>query len=173
LKAPAVVSAPPLSASKLVADRRKVQRKPEREREHDTVTPHSAENGTESRRSEAATAAASRNHLTPAPQAKKPSGERVDKPAKELDIQQFQAAHIDDIRGKMMALLQYPAVAKRMKWHGLSTIGFVLHSSGEVTDLKVEKRSGHEILDKQALAAVQAAAPFDGVPKAVSVVLPV
>ena len=72
-----------------------------------------------------------------------------------------------------MAVLQYPAMAKRMKWQGLSSIGFVLHPSGEVTGLKVEKSSGHELLDKQALAAVKAAAPFDGAPEAVSVILPV
>lgn len=173
LTAPSVIPAPSPSAKKLVSDRRKVQRTPEIPREHDTVKPLSGQNGIEAGGSEGTTAASPLKNLETAPGAQKPSSRKVENSARDLDIQQFLATNIDDIGGKVMAVLQYPAIAKRMKWQGLSSIGFVLHPSGEVTDLRVEKSSGHEILDKQAVAAVQAAAPFNGAPGEVSVILPV
>jgi len=95
-------------------------------------------------------------------------------PGKDIsNIQQVREKHLEDIGAKVMAVLQYPAMAKRMNWQGQAHIGFLLLPSGEVTNFVVEKSSGFPILDKQAVAAVQAAAPFIGPAKQLSLLLPV
>jgi protein TonB len=87
--------------------------------------------------------------------------------------QRFTHEHLDKIGAKVMAALQYPAMAKRMKWQGQTYIGFILHPSGEVTDVVVEKSSGFPLLDKQAIAAVTAAAPFTGPSAKFTITLPI
>ncbi len=89
------------------------------------------------------------------------------------DTQQFRDKHLDNIGAKVMAVLQYPAMARRMNWQGQASIGFILHPSGEVTNLVVEKSSGFPILDKQAIAAVQTAAPFIGPATQLTMTLPI
>ncbi len=173
LTAPAVVPAPPPLVRKLVPSHRKIQHIPELKEKHEAVTPDNRQSGDELHNRQAAVAPEPRKNLATAPEVRQQSDDKSDHPARELDVQQFLAANLEDIGGKVMAVLQYPAMAKRMKWQGLSSIGFVLHPSGEVTDLRVAKSSGHAILDKQAIAAVRAAAPFNGAAKEVSVILPV
>jgi len=90
-----------------------------------------------------------------------------------LDIQQFREEHLDNIGTKVMAVLQYPAMARRMNWQGQAYIGFILHPTGEVTDLVVEKSSGFPVLDKQAMAAIKTAAPFIGPATRLTITLPV
>jgi protein TonB len=95
-------------------------------------------------------------------------------PGKDIsDSQQFREKHLEDIGAKVIAVLQYPAMAKRLNWQGQAHIGFLLLPSGEVTNFVVEKSSGFPILDTQAVAAVQAAAPFIGPAKQLSITLPV
>jgi periplasmic protein TonB len=89
------------------------------------------------------------------------------------EIQQFRDKHLDNIGAKVMAVLQYPAMARRMNWQGQASIGFILHPSGEVTNLVVEKSSGFPILDKQAMVAVQTAAPFIGPATQLTMTLPI
>jgi protein TonB len=89
------------------------------------------------------------------------------------EIQQFRDRQLDNIGAKVMAVLQYPAMARRMKWQGQASIGFILHPSGEVTNLVVEKSSGFPVLDKQAIAAVQTAAPFIGPTTQLTMTLPI
>ncbi len=171
LTTPAVIAPP--SAKKLVADHRKVQRIPQIQRELDSAAPDNAPNGRQSPGDEASAAVEPLNKHESLSGATPPPGAKLETTAKDFDIQQFLSLNINDIGGKVMAVLQYPPIAKRMKWQGLSSIEFILHPSGEVTDLRVEKSSGHEILDKHAIAAVKAAAPFNGPQRELSVTLPV
>jgi periplasmic protein TonB len=101
------------------------------------------------------------------------SSEKVRPGNTHADIQHFRDQQLDNIGAKVMAVLQYPAMAKRMNWQGQASIGFILHPSGEVTNLVVEKSSGFPVLDKQAIAAVQAAAPFIGPTTQLTMTLPI
>ncbi len=60
---------------------------------------------------------------------------------------------------------QYPASAQEMGRQGRSTISFLLHPDGTVTDLKLLHSSGTTSIDNAALAAVNNAAPFRQVNK--------
>lgn len=60
---------------------------------------------------------------------------------------------------------QYPASAQEMGRQGRSTVSFLLHPDGSVTDLKLLHSSGTTSIDNAALAAVNNAAPFPQVNK--------
>lgn len=46
--------------------------------------------------------------------------------------------------------LEYPYLARRMGWQGDLVLSFVLTPSGEIKELKVQKSTGYEILDRTA-----------------------
>lgn len=60
---------------------------------------------------------------------------------------------------------QYPASAQEMGREGRSTVSFILHPDGTVSDLKLLHSSGTTSIDNAALAAVHNAAPFPQVNK--------
>lgn len=69
-----------------------------------------------------------------------------------------------ELLGKALSShLVYPRIAIDFNLHGTVFVGFMLHSSGLVTEAKVVKSSGTDILDKAALEGVQAMSPVSGV----------
>lgn len=58
---------------------------------------------------------------------------------------------------------QYPASAQEMGRQGRSTVSFLLHPDGTISDLKLLHSSGTNSIDNAALAAVHDAAPFQQV----------
>lgn len=72
------------------------------------------------------------------------------------------AQTVTDIRGQVLDRLTYPAIARRMGWYGKLVLGFVLCDDGSVENLTVLESSGHKVLDRAALQAVAANAPFSG-----------
>lgn len=51
--------------------------------------------------------------------------------------------------------ISYPLIARKMGWEGRVVVCFLLRSDGRVENVHVEKSSGYEILDKNAVSTVQ------------------
>ena len=75
-------------------------------------------------------------------------------------VQYAQTVH--HVRGQVLDKLSYPSIARRMGWSGKCVLGFVLCADGSVEELKVLESTGHKVLDRAALQAVAANAPFSG-----------
>ena len=59
---------------------------------------------------------------------------------------------------------KYPPAALERLLEGKLMVVFSLARKGEVIEIKLMKNSGHEVLDKEAIRAIQAAAPFPPFP---------
>lgn len=79
----------------------------------------------------------------------------------------------NDIRDRVMASLRYPPMARRQGWRGVVRVEFTLLSSGQVQDLRILQSSGYPLLDRQALRAVEEAAPFSPPTAAATITLPI
>ncbi|MFN3598535.1 MAG: energy transducer TonB [Aquificaceae bacterium] len=70
--------------------------------------------------------------------------------------------------------ISYPPLARRMGWEGKVVVCFTLTAEGELKDLHIEKSSGYEFLDKNAMETVKKVAHlFPKPPVDVVVKLPV
>ncbi len=67
----------------------------------------------------------------------------------------------------------YPALAAAMGWTGVVRVAFTIRTDGSVTDLRVVKSSGKQILDECALEDVRASAPFPRPSEEQSVEVPI
>jgi len=56
--------------------------------------------------------------------------------------------------------LIYPAVARRMKWQGTVEVSFVVLETGNVKNIRIVASSGHSVLDKNVIAAIEQVQPF-------------
>ncbi len=63
---------------------------------------------------------------------------------------QFLSQKLSVISELMRKNLTYPYLARRMGWQGELILSFILTPSGELKEIKIEKSTGYEILDKQA-----------------------
>jgi protein TonB len=77
------------------------------------------------------------------------------------------------IRTQVMARLIYPPLARRQGWTGRVGTEFTIRADGQVEDLRIIDSSGRSLLDRQALRAIQAAAPFPAPPAPAIISLPV
>lgn len=113
--------------------------------------------------------------VTPAPTIAEPSLPPQPSP-EELQARQVQSyadAQLQLIRDQVSRKVRYPALARRQGWNGQVVIEFTVLLSGEVGKLRVAKSCGHPLLDRQALRAVAAAAPFPPPPVVATLTLPV
>ncbi len=62
----------------------------------------------------------------------------------------FLSQKLSIISNIMRSHLTYPYLARRMGWQGDLILSFVLTPFGELKDIKIEKSTGYEILDRQA-----------------------
>lgn len=74
-------------------------------------------------------------------------------------------AYYEKIRQRVSTRKAYPRIARMQGLQGQVLISFLLSKDGLVMDNKVEMSSGHEILDRSALEAVQMAQPFPAFPE--------
>jgi len=81
--------------------------------------------------------------------------------------------HFAYIRNNIMRYLIYPDQARRRDWSGVVVLSFIVAENGAVHSLKVHKSSGHPILDRSALDAVNQAAPFPRPPVRAEILLPI
>ncbi len=79
----------------------------------------------------------------------------------------------DYIREIVMRNLSFPAWAKKMRLTGATEVSFIVGTDGEVADIRIEKSSGHELLDMNVVAAVRKSAPFPASPAQARIALPV
>ncbi|GAB6082461.1 hypothetical protein JCM30471_34990 [Desulfuromonas carbonis] len=85
----------------------------------------------------------------------------------------YLAANFAYIRDRVLQRLNYPAVARRNGWEGETRVAFLIRADGQIEHLRIEQSSGRPLLDRQALAAVDRAAPFPPPPVAAELILPV
>ncbi len=86
---------------------------------------------------------------------------------------QYMSEQFDYIRDRIMRILEYPRLARRMGWSGRTKIRFIINNDGSVKDIRIVSSSGHAILDRYAMAAVKKVAPFPKPPGEAEIVIPV
>ena len=64
------------------------------------------------------------------------------------------------IRERIQAAVVYPPLARLRRLEGVAQVRFAIAADGRPQDLSVAGSTGHAILDRAALAAVEAAAPL-------------
>ncbi|TFG96618.1 MAG: TonB family protein, partial [Myxococcales bacterium] len=64
------------------------------------------------------------------------------------------------IRERIQAAVDYPPLARMRRLEGVAQVRFAIAADGRPQELAVEGSTGHAILDRAALAAVEAAAPL-------------
>lgn len=69
--------------------------------------------------------------------------------------------------------LTYPVLARRMKWQGTVVVSFVVSENGEAEHIRVVAGSGHSILDKNVIAAIEQVQPFPPPPAAAEFTMPI
>jgi len=88
--------------------------------------------------------------------------------------EEYEEENLNRIREIVQSYLSYPIIARRMGWEGTVVVRFVLTSEGKVRKVDVEKSSGFEILDRNALEVIKLASKdFPKPSKDVVVVIPV
>ena len=86
------------------------------------------------------------------------------------------AKYLGGVREKIQSELKYPIQAKRAGLEGETTVRFCIMPNGgfKESSLEIVKSSGNSMLDKNALAAVLDAVPFDVPPQSkMEIVIPV
>jgi protein TonB len=81
--------------------------------------------------------------------------------------------HFAYIRNIVQKKLSYPKIARKMGWEGKVLISFVVCRDGYARDIMIKEGSGFELLDKNAIAAVQMASPFPKPPIEAQLIIPI
>ncbi|HHJ64574.1 MAG TPA: energy transducer TonB [Aquifex aeolicus] len=88
--------------------------------------------------------------------------------------EEYEREYLERIREVVRGYLSYPLIARRMGWEGTVVVCFTLYPDGAIGNLRVEKSSGFDLLDRNALRAVSSAAlHFPRPREPVTVVLPI
>ena len=69
--------------------------------------------------------------------------------------------------------LIYPVLARRMKWQGTVEVSFVVLQTGDVENIRIVTSSGHSVLDKNVIAAIQQVQPFPAPPVQAEFTMPI
>jgi len=77
------------------------------------------------------------------------------------------------LRERIARALVYPAAARRRGWQGRVVVAFTLLRDGRVREVRVVATSGFGSLDRSAVAAVLAAAPFPAPAEELEITTPV
>jgi protein TonB len=77
------------------------------------------------------------------------------------------------VQRRIMQELVYPSQARRTGIQGVVEVIFTINANGSASDISVRRSSGKNILDEEALRAVQSASPFRRPPEPVRIVIPV
>ncbi len=82
-----------------------------------------------------------------------------DSPVESVESYQerYREENLSIIREAILSYLRYPPIARRMGWEGTVLIRFTLLPDGRLGESRVEKGSGHKVLDRSALEAVKLA----------------
>ncbi len=93
--------------------------------------------------------------------------ERKSRPVPRVTDPNILKGYLAKVMTKIEKEKGYPEVARKKKWEGRVTVDFVIRRDGGVRDLRLKAPCHHELLNREALAAVQRAAPFGGFPEGI------
>ncbi len=82
----------------------------------------------------------------------------------EKSIDKFLADKLSIISQIVQKNINYPYIARKMGWEGKVIISFILTKEGKIEDLWIEKTSGYEVLDKNALETIQKVSKYFPIP---------
>jgi len=83
----------------------------------------------------------------------------------ELDSQDTEyATYLKKIKKKIESIWSYPRQAFERKKEGTSTVKFSLDKSGKLLASRIIKSSGYDLLDKETISVIRAAAPYESFP---------
>ena len=71
---------------------------------------------------------------------------------------------LGEVREAVLSTLEYPREARRMRRQGTVTVQFLIGPDGRASGISVHEGSGHDMLDREACAAVARAASLWGSP---------
>jgi protein TonB len=77
------------------------------------------------------------------------------------------------IRDIVQKKISYPKIARKMGWEGKVLISFTVCRDGYAKDIIIKEGSGFELLDRNAVAAVQIASPFPKPPIEAQLIIPI
>jgi protein TonB len=80
---------------------------------------------------------------------------------------------LDAIREQIGRAVLYPASARRSRLQGRVVVRFTIGRDGRVREVRVVASSGYDVLDRSAVAAILAAAPFGGIDREASITTPI
>lgn len=83
----------------------------------------------------------------------------------QADLDAARKGYADRLARAIAQHKQYPRVAQMRGWQGETIVDLKLDRNGAVLATKIERSSGFEVLDKQALEMVRKAAPFPAPPE--------
>jgi len=75
------------------------------------------------------------------------------------------AEYTEALSGQVGRVKQYPAVARLRGWQGTAVVAIRLAADGTIVDTRITQSTGHDILDRQALAMVRQAEPMPPLPE--------
>jgi len=81
-------------------------------------------------------------------------------PAPAIDDTAARASYIRGLSAAVAKQKRYPRLAQQRGWQGEVILHVVVDASGRLLDVSVERSSGFEALDREALEMVRRAAPF-------------
>lgn len=84
----------------------------------------------------------------------------------------YRAEHFAYIKRIIQENIVYPHQARRLQWAGTCQISFLVLENGRVTDIKVLRSTGHELLDNNVVETVRRVAPFPRPPISVKLMIP-
>lgn len=75
------------------------------------------------------------------------------------------APYVGQVKKRIMKSWQYPGDLIERDVAGIVVLRFTIDESGKLVNILLEKSSGHETLNRNAITAVNAAAPFSPLPR--------
>jgi len=100
----------------------------------------------------------SNSHVAPADPATVPANFST------VDLGALRDGYSSLVRGRIASARHYPPEGRSQGHEGRPVVSFLLGGGGELLELALLTSSGHTTLDRAALAAVERAAPFPGIP---------
>lgn len=85
----------------------------------------------------------------------------------------YRAANFAYIKKIIEENLSYPHRAQRMGWTGSCVVSFVVLVSGQVTDIRIQKSTGYDILDDNVIETIKKTAPFPTPPIKAALKIPI
>jgi protein TonB len=115
---------------------------------------------------------------SPEPEASSDSTEGADSteppaPPAPSPAQAYVRDNYANIQRHIREKLVYPPEARSAGIQGIAELSFVIHTDGQVSNVRITRSSGSETLDASAVEAIYSAAPFRPPPNQARVVMPV